>query len=729
MSNPRKCLEKKAEYGPNKSTRECPAIRVGNADRDYLIRTDMREPNRLTGQWRHRGQLYHLFINHAGPHIQALIALVENGASGKDADVPRDKVRLEQRVVRLGGNADASDRSVYHLYLHDPSDPLDQTLACGQLKYAGGEWIELAFDLSGVPSSAARAKLAKLGSTRAKRFGESANLLTEQVGQSYQSEDVRSHLWFPLTPRQVSRLPGFILGARIEANAENYLLRDNANEVFGYVDLIYAFYRTAADDQLSHAVRRQRLDNVAVALDRAVWQAYQDALTCPAADGGIDNFHRDYWREAALESLASSDVVVKGQAQPKSLLTHTQDILDASHDTSLANFEKLLHLQHRIGGHYYAAELDVINVDLSADDASKKLEKLLKKATKKVADKLAEKLRRRIQAGSLLGLLMIKKQDDPAVNPKANQVSPEWMGYYGIELAGVKLSGSVGSGTAMLSSKGEAKNVYGRAWQPEQLGGRAGLIDVGGSYYGGGHGKGGSVTMLRLWGSGDGKPSVPLQLDFSGLADLFAVRPGASVSASRFVGRAIWIDSHSRDIDLPAPPEDQPYYYGGHANAAPLHFPINGAGLFPDGESLLQTFAATHLAALGGRGINIEVHGYADQPHDEFHNMILSRNRAITAFHYLKNILEDDLGARDFISEPPSEAEEEAASKKAKKQGENYDVVMPEGADVTIVAHGEPDSSDAEDKQPEYDIEHRRVEVTITGLVKLALRRTSDRRE
>ena len=46
-----------------------------------------------------------------------------------------------------------------------------------------------------------------------------AGRLSEQIGQSYQSAEVRSQLWFPPTPRQIARLPGFIFGARIRANA------------------------------------------------------------------------------------------------------------------------------------------------------------------------------------------------------------------------------------------------------------------------------------------------------------------------------------------------------------------------------------------------------------------------------------------------------------------------------------------------------------------------------
>ena len=75
MSNPkRRSHEPKPEYGANKSTRDDPAIRVGNQDREYIRRVDIRETIRLTGQWLDRTQLYHLFINQAGPHIEALIA-------------------------------------------------------------------------------------------------------------------------------------------------------------------------------------------------------------------------------------------------------------------------------------------------------------------------------------------------------------------------------------------------------------------------------------------------------------------------------------------------------------------------------------------------------------------------------------------------------------------------------------------------------------------------------
>ncbi len=431
---------------------------------------------------------------------------------------------------------------------------------------------------------------------------------------------------------------------------------------------------------------------------------------------------------ATLNTLADTRIKVVGHAHAQSLLTHTHDILDSTPGASMGNFEKLLLLRPRVGGHYYAAEIELIDVDGAADDAKSVAERLLKKHSKKIAKKLSKRLRRRIPAGAVLGILKVRKQDDPAENPKANEQAPEWEGIYGVELAGFKFSRSAGTSAVTSSSAGEAKHVYGLGWQPEQLDGPASLMDAGLAIHGGGGGKGKSVTLLTCHGSGDGKPSTPLCINFSGLSDLFSPGAGASASFSRLGGRLIFLDAYVNDRTLEAPPEDQPFEYGSQTSAGPLHFPINGAKLTRDGKRLLQVFAATELAVLGQRGVTLTFDGYADQPHDDIHNLILSRNRAISAFVYLKNILGGDFAIGELSKLLLSEDEEVEKAQEAAKAGKKISIAIPRAEGAIIAAHGEPSGDEEDDKnvKPEYDQTLRRVDISVDGVVSLRLRRKRD---
>jgi hypothetical protein len=709
-----------------KSSREHPKARVGAANREYVVRTPMEEEVKLTGQWRHKEHRYHLFINQAGPHIQMLLALVENGPSGKDKDVPRDKVRIQTRLVRLGGDIELADRELYHLYLNYPDDPVTGDRQCGTLRYSNaGKRIKLEFDLSGIDSRIPIvAKLASLKSTVAVRFGQGPNLFDNHISRPWIAPEVRSRLWFPLTLKQIARLPSGIFNGRLDARSDNYTYKQDGGprELFGYVDLLIAYNMTLHSD-LPAGTKRSYLRNAAAALEQLVFECWNVSLQHSPEDGGIDDFHKDHWRMAALESLRANMLTVSGQTQPRSLLTHTLAVLNASHGISYPNFAEYLHLQPTTNGHYYAAELEVTDAGGSAD----KLEKILRKYYKKAAKKLAKQLKRRLPAGGLLGMLIVKKQDDPAQNPDADKQQPEWVCHYIIALAGLKLSPSQGSSAQLISSTGEAKHVYGRPWEPEQLVGVVTFTDVGASIFGGGGGKAASMTVLSCFGTGSGKPPTPLQLNFSGISDIYAFKPGVDAAFSSFVGAVIYPTSVHHEPEIEAPPEDLPFLYGSQSAAGPLHFPINQAALSREGEFLLQAFAATELAVLCQKGVSMRIDGYADQPDKAFRNMILSRNRAISAFNYLKNIMGKDLAVPD-LKMPPDEEREQDEADIAKAKGEKFEIFIPHNDHVTIHAHGEPKETEEENKKakPEYNQEFRRVDISIDGGVRVGLRRKND---
>lgn len=195
----------------------------------------------------------------------------------------------------------------------------------------------------------------------------------------------------------------------------------------------------------------------------------------------------------------------------------------------------------------------------------------------------------------------------------------------------------------------------------------------------------------------------------------------------RYGGAMQFLTEHTKPEEIDAPPELQQFDYGPHSSIAPLHFPINGASMLPAGEELLQVFAACELAILCQPGVNLQIEGHADQPHDEFSNKILSRNRAISAFNYLKNILGDDLRIPD-LGDMPTEKEEANAARIAKKSGKSYSVAIPGSTRVKITAHGEPTDEAKDNKKPKptYDIGWRRVDVQVCGVVAVSMRRRED---
>jgi hypothetical protein len=722
---PDQAADFRGSYEP--SSRTQPKARVGSADRSPLIPTDMQEAVKLTGQWRHDGHRYHLFINHAGPHIEILIALVENGISGGADDFPRDLVRWATRVARLGGDVDPNDRTRYHLYLKKDKAPIDSELACGTLQHThAGKRVTLDLDFSRLSgSSKMLPKLESIGSSVAVRYGQTPNLFENHIGHPSISYDVRSALWFPLTTKQAARLPGFIFGARIQASADNYLRTGGSLQSFGYVDMIHAYFVTAQDSEITTTQRNQRLANAADALDALVLRAYHDALGLSAEQGGIDEFQVDFWRLATLESLDEDSITVAGHTKPRTLLEHTKHILDTPHaGVSMRHFVELLHLPRRVDGHYYALNLDLIDVDGSAADL-KKLEELFRTVAEKLGKKVAQRLKRRIPAGALLGLATIRKQDDPAVNPLADNEPAEWEATYAIELAGLEISGSAGAGTSAINSTGVARNVYGQAWLPEQLTGPAMLFDASGSIFAGGVGKGLGLSYLRCHGSGRGIPLTPLQFNLSGFSGVFGALPGGSVSMSRFSGALHYLDGYMRDEDIEAPPEDRPFEVGPPGTTV-LHFPINEGGLTAEAMVLLEVFAATELAILASRGVTMTIEGYADQPDLDFPNLILSRNRAISTFNYLKNILGDELPI-PALEQPEPERVEIAKKKEALAKKQTHTIFIPKSDWVTIGAKGEPAHSEGDEKvKPEYNQEFRRVDLFVGGLVRLTLRRTDD---
>ena len=724
-----------------RSSHDHPKWRVGDAERSPLkVKGGMVASPDLTGRWMDKSFTYFLFINQVGDHLELMFALVESGYSGKQSDSPADEVRSATRLIRLGGTL---EDGVVSLYLHHPDKPLDSTmLPCGELR-AEGNWIDL--DLVPVMAQGHydRDKLAKLeeiATSRAGRLDHAPCLFEHHLHQPWASPELRTASWFPLTPIQYTSLPHFILDARVEVGAK-YLL--GGTTVLSYVDLVKAYFGLKVEEigeDLSYLSRRRWQANVAQALDELVKRGYNDALLPPARDGGVDNFGRSDWRYWTLETLAKTSLEVPGIDDARSLYALTKIILDSEAGAGLTNFERYLHLVSAGAGHYYGANIEIFTVEGAPDKAVAKIEAQLKKAVKKGTKRLARGLMSRLPLGAMLGILEVRKEDDPELATGAGDEVPEWIGYYMVILGGVDLSIGASSGIGNeVSSAGQARNVYGQAWGPEQLEGRARLRDLGASAYLGFMGKGLGLTVLTLVGSGKGRPRTPLHINFSGLGDVMGLGGGGSISAKWFGGYAHHLSSATTIEDIGFGAEVETFEYGEHTATAPIHFPINGATPVDAARKLLEIFAACELSALSSERCELVFEGYADQPGDEIKNLILSRNRAISAYNYLKSVMGKrlKLGALEPV---PSEKEEIKKYKQAntgdddtqeegadaKNKKEEFPIFDPSITSVKIVAHGEPPAESSKTSKESYDSSFRRVDVILNGSIELLLRRMDD---
>ncbi|NVB37672.1 hypothetical protein G6O69_07495 [Pseudenhygromyxa sp. WMMC2535] len=650
------------------STPREPSMRVGNAEREPLARVDQRQPVVLTGQWREHGQRYHVFINQAGPHLELMLTVVENGhvAEPKANESARGGVwslpdgrRLNQRCLRMAGRIDPSDERHYHLSLRVGGDPIDKLdRPCGWLRRsASGTAIEIGLELAELRAlnSELATRLQPMVKAKSKRLDTRPNVFENYLNQPWIPESMRTLRWFPLTPKQIEALPKFIFDARIPAHRETYEAgRWDDGETFDYRSLVEAYFNLEDRDDLNAGQVKQRRKNISATLNDLVGRARSSALTTPADKGGIDSFQLDlFFAQVTLSALDVPTLeIVDGF--PHSLLTHTHHILNESGTTrDTDHFSDDLGLQWMIeGGRTYTAKINYSSlVDMVVEGQSERAFKKVQQYAKQHGDKVFKRIKRwlPLELISIVGEVHVENHDDVPFSAQ-----------YMIFASGLGKSASAGDSTVSFQSEGKAEHVYGPAWKPENLAGPVLYVDGSAFATTGkqkigkknpeGEGKGYGYTALTCKGSEKGKPKVPLVFDFSGQGKVFSDTAAGGIGGSVLTGKLFLADAEGGDFVRQLPgPQDQPEYRSQPTGT--LHFPINGALFVPGGEVLLEIFAANELAVLSKPGMKITLKGYADQPHDALRNQILSRSRSVTVYNYLKNILGDDLAGPDQLKE------------------------------------------------------------------------------
>lgn len=711
------------------SSRAHPKARVGNAEREVWPRVDMREKPRLTGQWRDLEGRFHLFINQAGTHLELLLALVPNGPIRKPGTLP-DSDRIMRNVLRLGGDIDLNERWIYHLYAERPQGSPDaKDLVCGKL-YLLGKQLQLEFTASAavvaeIAGTSWRAieRLNSLSGSKVMQFGDVANFFERHLCADWMPVETRTQLWFPPTPQQLTKVGDTIFDARVSLNSENYRLNDKANLApFGYIDLIIAYFANQSDEEIAAPQRAVRRENIGLALDKVVWTAHANALQLPPEQGGIDEYQDPMWTVKTLEALEKKHVVVVGE-KSRSLLQITQVVLQGlAADTPLPSFARLLHLQRTENGDTYNIGLELEVIEWGDSDAQRKAEKLLEK----LPGKAIRRMRRWIPRGGLIGKARIDKLGPFGFSAE-----------YAVALSGFKLSR--GAAPSQFSADGVAKHVYGQPWLPEQIEGSAMFAQGTFSAFDESEGTAAGLAYLACYGSGAGKPLSPLNFNCSGFSKLFADETGVEGSAIRYRGQLVFIGELPDKFEVDGPSEKaEAFKWGFDPSTGPtLHFPINGAGIEAAGATLLDIFAACELAVLSQPGLEMTLTGSADQPDQDSKNMILSRNRAMSVYNYLKNILEDELAGPELEPIPLPEHEEVAdANAQIKKHQQEtgtdeiaFTIFMPNQGQydrIHIVALGEPKPPAGKEVKEEYDQALRRVDILVHGAVSLSLLRKKD---
>ncbi|EDM79615.1 hypothetical protein PPSIR1_21344 [Plesiocystis pacifica SIR-1] len=655
-----------------------------------------------------------------------MISAIESGDIGV---YNNDNYRMDALIVRVGADPRSSDPDgVYRLYLRSKDEPPDSLAKpCGKLYEVyeddgkGGVELQLGIDLS-IASYVGGKKAARFASVAQARFVRTQGVptvLEHRLRSGWIPNEVRTREWFPITPKQVAAMSKTIKDARIDLDPNEVMFDAEPGSPkvsFGYGDLLLCYFAAQALDPLfilSGDSPESKMQHAASALNKLVAKAWDAARALPETSGGINQHHIEDWRVATLRTLASETLTVP-KGVPRSWLTHTQAMLDGKPEyADVGHFRKLLLLYDLHPHETYEAEITLTDYTLDGDGKGKGKKKPRKRNPfKKIFGKpwkrVRKKLGKKIPFGGLVGTLSVEKKGVGAF--KATYYVTVW---------GVKVSKSVGEGQMVVSGKGTAKGVVGQMWKPEDLVGNVDLFDASGGAAKG-KGKAVGVTTLRVWGGPDSAPEAPITFVFPGFSEAFSGRAVAGVGGFRGAGVMRAINLQNGDVLLDIPDVKDPFDFMVHASSAPIHFPINGARLRANARHALRVFAACELPQLLTPGAMIEVHGFADRPDTETRNLILSRNRAVSLYVYLKNILGPDFPGPELEALPPEDQELE--DQRNAQEPDDFMIRDPsEGVEgVDVYWYGE---TKAEDEYEGYDHELRRAELYVDAKLRLRLHR------
>jgi hypothetical protein len=749
-----------------------PRQRVRNDRRDAEPYRDLRvEPN-LTGTWFERRGRYRLFINHVGGHLECLLTLVVEGygyhkqtkSLAADERLPLDwgisgycktppGHKYDPIAFRFAGDWSST---VYMLtvpvWLGDrPHEPSPESIDTHDLGFlaprASGDQLDVDFlgwFVARWPEAKEVFRVKQPGDgeappnlrTVAERVSTQPVLLDRYLARPSVPYEVRTHYWFPMTPKQRAGLPELAKQIRYETVRVDPELdyRPLKQGPGGRVMDVYDLLQVGRSLGIRHDDTHAR-NNIVTAIDRIVGGVFERAASKPPHEGGLGADELVHLRPYVLRFLDGWCLAPTEDQGRQTLATALQRLVDRAsyHGAEYSHLEKHLGISPRgWRGFGFEVEVTAFEAPLFDDGASKDAYETGRKVFDRLQEKLEEEAKKRFKKFGkfktitkylpvtyLVGHVRVKYLGVVEGNAGGPQEEP-WEAWYGFALGGVSVSKGAGDAQQEVKMSGTTVLWAGTPPVKEDLEGVLQYLE-GDLFAGIGLGADEdededrlvknpslvvSKSMLTFYG---GKQSPAVSFTFG--ATLSGGISGGEAGVQGLVGTAWLLDGEEGRLVLEPKEEKEEKefesYWQDHVPSLAVHFPINGARLPVPTEAerrrmqeqgtisvkeALDAFAACELPLMAHPAARIVIDGYADAPGDEKKNLQLSLNRARSVYHYLESIL----GER-FMGGAPS--------------------IDPEAtARVILTGHGEPPKG--QEMKPGtkevFDPKERRTDIKIS---------------
>lgn len=670
-----------------------PKQHVGNGLRSPQPYEDLRVTPNLTGYYFEKEGRYRLLVNHAGPHLEALLTLVTtHDRYNRVAKSPADDLRIpidwgicDERLK--GGKYKpiafriAGDHNFGPYYLYVPSwigeyDRVEYQAgsAVGQLEVTGDDMVRITLYEEFRKRWPEHAGLEE---SIAIRVDRSPVLLDRYMTYASVPWEVRTRLWFPTTPIQRSKMPEMaarIVSHRVGVDAHMRPTKGGDEVTLG--DLLYEARRlgTERPDTI-------RGNNIADSVNVLVKEVFVYPQALPVTKGGFGVAHLEEMRGLVYRLLNATYLQATDGYPRENMATVMQRTLDRAESdaTDLRAIDKYLGVGARGARHHELkvrfTALDLVDLDKFLEKLGAELRKKLEKALEEASErfKKLKKVMKYLPVSTYIGVLEVQYESPPDLFPRM----PGWKADFGMLLGGVALSKKAGA-KPKIELEGTGLCFSASPPRPPQLEGTAGYFR--GDLFAGARADhffgldvqiGGGKSGLFLYG--DGSPGAGMHLLLDG--EFGDVSAGIGVGIDSTLGQ-VWLTSSEGGGDIEWLPEattpvEFSGYWSKHIGELAVFFPVNGARLpvpTPREEDLmkeygrlsvhqaLQAFAACELPLLTNPLASIRLEGHADRPDDIPRNRELSAQRAVSVANYLEGLLGPDVGSRVEVvglGEPP----------------------------------------------------------------------------
>jgi hypothetical protein len=714
---------------------------------------DLTQHPNLTGTYFEEHGRYRLFINHAGPHLECLLTLVNSAFAyrkrrGRDRRLPArwgldvgSGQSPKPLAYRFAGQWVGPDYRLYvpvwlGVFSPGTGDADNSPEEVGVLAPGDGDEIEVTFFQSfkslwpDEPLFAFRPHDFTYPTT-ALRQDRNPVLLERYLDRAAVEYETRSSYWFPITPQQSAALETQVrlLASRVRVDPSRAFARTGeGGRSMDMASLLLEEEKleiTAADN---HA-----RDNIVTAIDEVFLSIYEAAVNGSVSHHNLTMEQlRNELRPLLLRALDHWKLGPEPKA--RSVGTALTYALDRAHGATTKHIERVVGLRPRGWRTFkYSIEIELYRLikfdDPKTQDAyddakkqAKRVKKALEKSLKDAGDqfrtfkKVAKFLPVTYMGGRAtiryLGVVPSGETDGEVKAPEQGDDEP-WVAHYGIGMGGIQMSRTTGD-TPKMDLQGTGIVRSGRPPTPEDLVGHIAYHE--GNLYSGidldedpdGEWKGelGPSRAQMFFYSDGTAPSI--RFAFTGGVGYLEQGASASVKVVNGWSWLISTSGHRVRLTPKVLGEDDSFeaFYRDRIASVAVHFPINGAripvptedesaemymkGLLSVPEAL-QAFTACELPLITHSMASMAFHGYADPPAEREYNFLLSLHRAMSGRNYMWSLLGDQFNWR--MSWPDLE----------------------DRGRLVLKAHGEPDTPEGRDPntKEEFDPRLRRVDIDV----------------